>query len=270
MDPNTYRNRLRILEDILNEAAFLLRNNEFPIHQLNSEILPEDIPLLFQPAQVSAFSSSETILDSQGEILAVENYLTRNFSCRRCPDRDRGIRGFLIRGRKKLLILHYSGNTSGQNAIFKRSNRIIFRSSEIQSCFQELLESALQTNFEEFYYQEYPGCHFTKNSSQNDWKRRVAACDVHVLETIQKENVKAILILGSSAVLKWDKDFCSRNQGKVMQWNFSEAIEIPYMITRSPEALVYAKQISDEKYNEIFQDMKRHILTLSEAVKGFE
>jgi len=53
-----------------------------------------------------------------------------------------------------------------------------------------------------------------------------------------------------------------KNQGKVMNWNFTNQIKIPFLITRSPEALAFAKNKSDSDFNKIFSEMKEHIQKL--------
>lgn len=259
-----YKSRLNQLESILRDSYFLLNNENLPIHNFKTEPFPGEIPFVFKPIAKDHFHlPDKTILNPEGEVVAVDHYLTRNFSCKRCIDRERGIRSFLQRGRKKLLILHYSGNSGLKSAAFaKRSNKIIFRTQEIESLFGDLILDSIKENYEEFFYQEYPGCHFNQKSSPEQWKQRSEECDSQILETITKEGIKAILVLGSSAVLRWEADFCKKNQGKVMNWNFTNQIKIPFLITRSPEALAFAKNKSDSDYNKIFSEMKEHIQKL--------
>jgi hypothetical protein len=83
-----------------------------------------------------------------------------------------------------------------------------------------------------------------------------------IRESVIKEDIKAILVLGSSAILRWDQDFCRANQGKVMSWNFANQMKIPFLITRSPEALSFAKSKSEEEYLKISSEMKDHIKKL--------
>lgn len=264
MKSTEYKSRLNQLESILRDSHFLLQNKNFPIHHFKSEPFPDEIPLVFKAISKEHFQLPEkTILSSEGEIVAVDQYLTRNFSCKRCVDRERGIRSFLQRGRKKLLILHYSGNSGIKSASFaKRSNKIIFRTQEIESLFSELMQESIHENYEEFFYQEYPGCHFNQNSNSGQWQKRSIECDSQILETVIKEDIKAILVLGSSAILRWDQEFCRANQGKVMSWNFANQMKIPFLITRSPEALSFAKSKSEEEYLKISSEMKDHIKKL--------
>jgi hypothetical protein len=264
MKSTVYKSRLNQLESILRDSYFLLNNENLPIHNFKMEPFPDEIPFVFKPISKDHFHSQDkTILSPEGEIVAVDQYLTRNFSCKRCIDRERGIRSFIQRGRKKLLILHYSGNSGLKSAAFaKRSNKIIFRTQEIESLFGELINDSIQENYEEFFYQEYPGCHFNQNSTAEQWQKRSIECDSQILETITKEGIKAILVLGSSAVLRWEPEFCKTNQGKVMNWSFPNQLKIPFLITRSPEALSFAKNKSDSDYLKIFSEMKDHVQKL--------
>lgn len=270
MNSQEYRKRLESLESILHDSEFLLKSREFPIYSFQTESYPDEIPLVFQPARLSTEAFEQTILDPDGGIVAIDNYLNRNFACKLCPDRDRGIRSFLTRGRKKLLILHYSGDTGGKNAILKKNNRTIFRTKEIQESFQELIDRSLDTSYEEFFFQEYPACHFSKNMDPENWVRRTSACDEHVWETIQKENIKALLVLGSSAVLRWTPDFCKQNQGKLKVWTFPDGTSIPFAITRSPDALQHAKIHNPERYPVILEEMSQVLRKLHSAVGGFD
>ncbi|MCC5813340.1 MAG: hypothetical protein JJT78_01170 [Leptospira sp.] len=265
-----YRERLKKLESILQDSVFLLSNSEFPVYNFNHEVYPDEIPLVFQPAKIPTFPDKQTILDPQGEILAVDNYLNRNFACKLCPDRDRGIRGFLIRGRKKLLILHYSGNTGNATSFIKKSNKTIFRTKDIESCFEELTEKFCNTSYQEYFFQEYPACHFSKEMDTKSWERRTTHCDNHILETVKKEGIKAILVLGSSAVLRWTPEFCKTNQGKIMAWTFSDGTKLPFAITRSPDALHHAKINSPEKYPSILNEMGGVLKNLSQTVGGLD
>jgi hypothetical protein len=271
MKTEEYRNRLVQLDSILQDSIFLLNNEELPIYNSVTESYPDEIPLVFHPARQTAILTNQAILDPAGEVVAVDNYLTRNFSCRLCPDRDRGIRGFLQRGRKKLLILHYTGDSGLTGSSFiKKNSRSLFRTPDVESCFQELVEKHLNLSYEEFFFQEYPACHFPKNSEPKQWEIRSKNCDIHVLETVQKENIKAILVLGSSAILRWSKTFCQTNQGKILTWKFGDGTTIPFSITRSPEALLHAKKSSPDKFPEIFQEMGRHLTELERIAGGFD
>jgi hypothetical protein len=272
MKSSEYKNRLNQLESILLETNFLIQNHDIPIHHFNSEQFPDEISFIFKPIAIDYFNLPEkAVLSSEGEIISVDNYLTRNFPCKKCKDRERGIRSFLQRGRKKLLILHYSGDTGIKGSAYaKKSSKTIFRSIEVENSFKDLISEALDENYLEYFYQEYPACHFNTVSNPEDWQRRSIECDSHVLETIQKEKIKAILVLGSSAILRWNSNFCKTNQGKVMNWTFADQTKIPFLITRSPEALVHSKNKSDSDYNNIIQEVKDHILKLYHQVGKFD
>lgn len=265
-----YKERLKKLESIIQDSVFLLNNSEFPIYNRNNENYPDEIPLVFQPAKILPRYGNETVLNPEGEVLAVDNYLNRNFACKFCNDRDRGIRGFLIRGRKKLLILHYTGDTGKGNTFLKKSNKTIFRTKEIEQCFEELSETFMQSSYREYFFQEYPACHFSKSMDSKSWERRTTFCDSHILETIKKEGIKAILVLGSSAILRWTPEFCKTNQGIVKSWNFSDGTKIPFAITRSPDALLHAKLNAPDKYKSIQKEMGDVLLKLSQVVGGLD
>jgi hypothetical protein len=272
MKTKEYLDRLHKLSEILEDSEFLLKTEQFPIYNLQTEPYPDEFPILFQPAHLPSIPAKQKILDPVGQVLAVDHYLSRNFSCKLCPDRERGIRAFLRRGRKKLLVLHYTGDSGlgGHTATIKRSNRIVFKSSQIEDFFEELIQETFGFSHEEFFYQEYPGCHFSKKLTQGDWKKRATACDFHVLETVQTESIKGILVLGSAAVLRWTKEFCIENQGKVMAWKFANGEKLPFLITRSPEALVHARENIPEKYEPLRLEMKSHLTNLSKITGGWD
>lgn len=270
MKTEQYRNRLENLDSLLQSARFLLANEQFPIYNWNHELYPDEIPLVFESAHIDIAPVREAILDPGGEIVAVDNYLRRNFPCTVCNDRSRGIRGFLQRGRKKLLILHYTGESGLSGSSFiKKNPKALFRTQGIEDCFRELIDKNFQYSYQEFFFQEYPACHFPPSDQAGVWERRAANCDIQILETVRKEGIRAILVLGSSAILRFNREFCQKNQGKVMKWKFGDGTHVPFCITRSPEALLHAKNQDREKFQSILDEMSAHIQGLNQTVGGF-
>ncbi|WCL47915.1 hypothetical protein [Leptospira sp. GIMC2001] len=270
MKASEYLNRLKTLDSILQETGFLLQNNEFPIYNLSKEPYPDEFPLVFNPSKINITSEGDKILNSEGEVIALDGYLTRNFACKKCSDRSMGIRGFLQRGRKKLLILHYTGETGMPGSSFiKKSSKTLFRSKEVEESFTEWIQEGLNTSYEEFHYQEYPACRFHKGFEVSDWHRRANLCDIHVEETVRKEGIKAILVLGSSALLRWPSEYCKANAGKLLEWKFSDGLKIPYLITRSPEALLHCKIKKPSEYKNMLTQLSEHLRILQKKVGDF-
>lgn len=255
-----YYKRLSLLEAILNESQYLLSNGEFPIYHLNSEPIPDEIYIHFQPLQTPQ-PPSQTVLNENAEIVSIENYLTRNFSCTKCLDRSRGIRNFLSRGRKKILFLHYSGATKPNEKLTK-TGKTILKSQLAQEELASVIKNSFSLPLEEFFFQEFPACHFNPNLNPQEWERRCKNCEYHILETVRKEDIKLIIILGNSAILRWSKEFCNENLGRVFLWELEEGFKIPSMILRSPEALLFAKSKSNEEYKSLKN-------TMQEQLKGF-
>jgi len=218
----------------VDEALFLLKNESFPIFQNSDEPDPADATFVWE----SLREKNPTVALELAKEKQKANRDLVNFSCRLCPEKVSGIRGFLQRGRKPILVLHYSGATSPKEKSFvKKHPKQIFKDLAVESTWALLIQKAFSVSHEELYYQEYPACNFpTKSTQDSTWKPRLEACKLHIAETILENHIQFIFILGSSAKLLYGNG--AKEKVGVLDHLEIGGQTIPTMVIRSPEALV--------------------------------
>ncbi|TGL59431.1 hypothetical protein [Leptospira sarikeiensis] len=257
------------LKGILQDFKFLVQNGEFPILRRQGEKDPEDLDLEWKESWT--WSSTSQKESGTAPIPGIQMRIPpkkedRNFSCKLCPDRLSAIRHFIIRGRKKILVLHYTGETvSGKQSYVKTSPLKIFRSSEAEDVFDRMIQKVFGFTMKEFYYQEFPGCLFSQDrSTEDDWKRRTNNCRIQVQETVQEEEIQGIILLGAAAPLLFGKDEAIGQMGKTLEFQPG----VPMVVLRSPEAILAAEQKrkSSKADSPEFQEAKKKEIEVKESI----
>ncbi|WP_411822714.1 hypothetical protein [Leptospira sp. 'Mane'] len=228
------------LVDVIEETKYFLKKQSLPIFHLNHEPDPGDIHF---PWKALTKKTSEQKAKETKEKQRTNREVI-NFPCALCTGKVSGIRNFFYRGRKPILVLHYSGAVSPKDKPFvKRSPSQIFREILTEKIWSSLIEKAFGFSYQEFFYQEYPACNFSNvNSKEEDWKTRIDTCKIHIQDNISDFDIQGIILLGSSARLVFGdkaKDFL----GKTIHWEFGDK-KIPVLTLRSPEALVFLDEKS--------------------------
>lgn len=163
----------------------------------------------------------------------------RNLICKLCPERVSAIRGFIHKGTKKILVLHYTGEISPNKKMFSKIGKNqIFRDDSQEDIFDRMIKKVFQFSFRELYYQEFPGCNFNpKTSSRDGWKERSQNCLAHVLRTISDEGIKGIIITGRAAVAYYGYENAEAMLDKIFPFEIG-GMSLPAIVIRSPEKLL--------------------------------
>ncbi|HMW06964.1 MAG TPA: hypothetical protein PKC94_17885, partial [Leptospiraceae bacterium] len=161
-----------------------------------------------------------------------------NIRCKLCPKKIAGIRNYIHKGNKPVLVLHYTGEfRKGQPSLSKTNPSLALRTRDSEDLFDRLIKKVFNFSSKEFFFQEYPACSFNHNTSTlADWKTRMEACDLHVKNTILANNIKGIILMGSAAVMRLGAEQAKEKTGKLEPLSFQE-VEIPTLVIRSPEGV---------------------------------
>lgn len=260
--------------DILTEARFLIQNKSVSVYKLQEEKDPNDYGFPWK----SKVPESLEIQKKQQKENQRKNKDLVNFSCTFCQGKLSGVRQFLHKGRKPVLVLHYTGATNPKEKPFTKTKpNQIFKDKLTESSWGELVQKVFGFSFEEFFYQEYPACTFSHtDSKETDWTTRVENCKFHVKETVEEYGIKMIVILGSSAKLLFGAEKAKELLGKEIKWDLS-GLSIPIVTTRSPEALVFlgekAKKSDSEtnlfQYGKEKQDLEESFISHLSLLKPY-
>ncbi len=258
---------MKELKGILQDLRFLIKKDEIPILRKQGEKDPENLDLVWKESITWNFPSEQKPVSIPGiQVRIPPKKEDRNFSCRLCPERLSAIRHFIIRGRKKILVLHYTGETvSGKESYVKTSPLKIFRSTEAEDVFERMIQKVFGFSMKEFYYQEFPACLFSQDrSTEEDWKRRTQNCKTQVQETIQEEGIQGIILLGAAATLYFGKEDAAKQMGKTI--SFQEGV--PLVVLRSPEAILVAEQKrkTSKPESSEFQEAKKKEIEVKESI----
>jgi hypothetical protein len=251
MESNVYKEFASILSDV----GYLVGKNEFEIFRFESEKNPKDYNFKWNPI----FSGTSKTITT---IPVRPTTLDKNFSCKLCPKKLGAIRNFTHNGTKPVLVLHYTSEfRKGQPALTKSNPNLTLRTRESEDLFDRLIKKVFGFSSKEFYFQEYPACSFNHNgSSPDDWKERMNACDVHVKETIQTHGIKAVILMGSAAVLRLGADEAKNRTGKIESLSFGE-VELPALVIRSPEGVFSLeekrKKLESNKTSDAYKQAKK-------------
>lgn len=265
---------LETFSDILKETKFLIQNQSVSVFRFQNEKDPNDFVF---PWKSKVPETLEKQKKQQKESQRKNRDLV-NFSCTLCQGKLSGVRQFLHKGRKPILVLHYSGATTAKEKPFTKTRpNQIFKDKLTEISWDGVVKKVFGFSYEEFYYEEYPACTFSHTDSKDsDWNTRLENCKFHVKETVEEFGIKAIVILGSSARLLFGAEKAKEQLGKVMEWELG-GLKIPLLTTRSPEALVFlgekAKKADSEtnlfQYGKEKQDLEDSFVSHLSILKPY-
>lgn len=172
-------------------------------------------------------------------VIQIRKDLPANMSCQLCPDRIYAVRRYLIRGNLPALVLRYNYPIDERaTALPDRSDRSRFPTPEEEELFSRMLGAADLT-IEDPYYQEFPACHFDPRSLPEEWNRRTENCLKHLRETVERENIRFLLVTGAAAVLLFgDRAKALAESSKIVDFPVTESLTLPCLVVRSPAALI--------------------------------
>ena len=250
MELNVYKEFASILSDV----EFLLEKNQFEIYRYDSEKNPREIQFSWKPIFTNNPKSNTTNVKPVS--------LDKNFSCKLCPKKLGAIRNFAHKGTKPILVLHYtSEHRKGQSTLTKSNPNLTLRTRESEDLFDRLIKKVFGFSSKELFFQEYPACSFNHNSSTlEDWSARIEACDIHVKDTIEEYGIKAVILMGSAAVLRLGAEKAKEKTGKIEPLVFRD-IDVPTIVIRSPEGVFSLeekrKKLESNKTSEAYKQAKK-------------
>ncbi|TGK35042.1 hypothetical protein EHQ12_15685 [Leptospira gomenensis] len=262
----------RVLTDltrILGYLKFLIQKKRIPVLQFSGEKPPETSELVWTEEEWNSTSENDLKLESEGiQIRRPARAAERNFTCKLCTDRISAVRNFLVKGRKPILVLHYTGEIApGRPAFTKTSPDQIFRTKEAEDLFDRMIRKQFGFGHREFYYQEYPACVFAHTKSNaNDWKLRTEKCETQVKETIDSEKIRGIILLGTSAIAVYGKEKAIEMMGRTLEF----LPGIPMVVLRSPEAIAAVetkrRNFKGNKESFEFETIKKEEVSVKESI----
>ena len=215
-------NLLEEFDSILQDAKTILSSNQIPIFQTELEKYPDAILSPFElnlKTQVVAKPAEK--LDSS----------LRNIGCKLCPKKIFGIKNFLHVGKIPILFLHYSVDL--KTLKIKPPSQVL-NSVESEKFLDGFFQKEFHKSWKDFYFQEYPACVFPADSTEKDWKDRAIQCKTHIEQTVSEHKIQAIVMLGSSARLRYGLEAAGTKLWKKELVNLANT-EIPFFVVRSPD-----------------------------------
>ena len=196
-----------------------------------------------------------------------------NFHCKLCTVRLYPVRNFFRPALKEkkipILVLHFNGNFRIHPPLATKrdlSTQNLFGTKEEDQLFERMLNK-LSLGTQNFYYQEFPACHFNANRSViEDWQQRAKHCTKHVQSSIQKYDIKRIILCGPAAValLGEEKAKQRAKDATLFSVSFGERT-LDCVSLRSPASLLEL-----ERYRNQEKDKQKHdiILEKEKAIKN--
>ncbi|WP_061216023.1 hypothetical protein [Leptospira santarosai] len=266
MDKRIFSELGRILKDF----RFLIQKKQIPILQFSGEQPPEIAELVWrEEVWLPSSQSHDLELEATGiQVRRTARAAERNFVCKLCTERISAVRNFIIKGRKPILVLHYTGEIApGKPAFSKTSPDQIFRTKEAEGLFERMIRKQFGFSHREFYYQEYPACIFSHSKSNAEsWKVRTEKCEVQVKETIDSEKIRGIILLGTSAIAVYGKEKALEMMGRTLDF----LPGVPMVVLRSPEAIAAIetkrKNFTGAKDSFEFETIKKEEISIKESI----
>ncbi|ASV11531.1 hypothetical protein B2G51_06955 [Leptospira santarosai] len=266
MDKRIFSELGRILKDF----RFLIQKKQVPILQFSGEQPPEIAELVWrEEVWLPSSQSHDLELEATGiQVRRTARAAERNFVCKLCTERISAVRNFIIKGRKPILVLHYTGEIApGKPAFSKTSPDQIFRTKEAEGLFERMIRKQFGFSHREFYYQEYPACIFSHSKSNaENWKVRTEKCEVQVKETIDSEKIRGIILLGTSAIAVYGKEKALEMMGRTLDF----LPGVPMVVLRSPEAIAAIetkrKNFTGAKDSFEFETIKKEEISIKESI----
>lgn len=241
--------------NILSDVEYLLKEESFEIFRLPDEKNPFGYQFKWTPI----FSEHDKFKQSQ---IAKPSDIAENMKCKLCPKKLAGIRNYLHKGNKQVLVLHYTSEyRKGQSSLTKLNPSLTLRTRDSEDLFDRLIKKVFNFSSKDLFFQEYPACNFNHNASTlDDWKVRMDACNLHVKNTIQSHGIKAVILMGSAAVMRLGAEEARNKTGKLELLSFGD-LEIPTLVIRSPEGVFSLeekrKKLESNKSSEAYKAAKK-------------
>ncbi|MDH5657296.1 MAG: hypothetical protein OEZ34_15395 [Spirochaetia bacterium] len=260
------------IETIVHDLIFLLKNDpECFILKYSDETTPLDLDFVYEPGTRQLSKKKEQIPEEIREQQQPRISENVNYLCTDCHGKMYPVKNYLRPGKKPILVLHYNGST-GSKLKPDRSDKYIFGNPEEDDLFERMCRaSGLETS--DFYFQEFPACHFTTSNPQDpEWKKRISNCLKHAASTIKKYNIKILIFSGISAQMYLGHDHAQMHFKNMDLFDPEiPGIAVTALVLRSPAALLAMEQkrkkTSDHTKAELLEEEKKVKTLIVNALK---
>lgn len=208
-----------------------------------------------------------------------DKILSENQACTLCKNKLYAVRNYFkkpVENPKNILIISYNGSLDEKKIPKDMSHQYYFGSLEEDQLFNKMLEN-VNLNLKNLYFMEFIACHFSPNSTKEEWEERVKNCFYYLNKNIQENKIEKLLIVGNTALLLFQEEAQSlAKQSSIINFKL-ENLEIPSLIIRSPFAILTIEKIRKEfetkleKYKEeykLFLERKKELAILKEEIKN--
>ncbi|MBL8021627.1 MAG: hypothetical protein JNM27_18290 [Leptospirales bacterium] len=197
-----------IFAQIVRDVRDSLNDEDMVSHWLG-EPAPLDMQIVYRPpakANVPVASGLPEAAPSK-----TFRHIPPNFACGFCPERMYPVKRFMITGKLPVLVLFFNGSVTPTKIRPERSDICILASKEEDALFEQTLRDSGFSGMSDFYFQQFPACHFNpQRSTMSDWQRRANHCTEHVRATIQTHGIKHILVSSPSSQFLLGKEETQR------------------------------------------------------------
>ena len=221
-----------------------------------SNLLEQDL-LQKSLEQTGQVENEEKILPKRNQVESC----AINFSCTLCQGKMYPVRKYFKIGKKrKILIVTYNG-PYGKMKRIDQSDDFFFNDQEEDQLMAEIFCCTHSKQFEDFFFQEVPACHFDgQKSLDQDWQQRTHNCLQFLERNVQDYQIEKMILIGLSAL--WisgkEQSLKSINSQEVLRLKMKQ-VEIPYIILNSPTRLLRYYTHDKAQYQRLVAVMKEKV-----------
>ncbi|MCE9600095.1 MAG: hypothetical protein K8S54_19195 [Spirochaetia bacterium] len=193
---------------IVRDVRQALNEEEMVSHWLG-EPTPMEVQIVYRPPAKQKEETAAAVAESQ--VTRPMRNIPQNFACGFCPERIYPVKRFMVPGRLPVLVLFFNGSVTPTKMRPERSDVCILASKEEDALFDSTMREAGFEGINDFYFQQFPACHFNpQRSNMQDWQRRANHCTEHVRATIEGHSIQHVLISSPSSQFLLGKDETQR------------------------------------------------------------
>jgi uracil-DNA glycosylase family 4 len=213
----------------------------------------EKLPKIYYPnlKKINSDSKTKETTETTEKIITIPEVLNENFQCNLCKDKVYAVKNYFKKPESKpspILVLYYNASPDSKKLPRDNSDKYYFSSKEEDELFERMLNK-INLSLKNLYFQEFVACHFSPNSSSEDWEQRAKNCYYLLEKNIEEFRIEQILLVGYAALLLLGKEAIHlAKNSKIIPLNVKEK-QIPAMVIRSPLALLTLEQKRKEYEN---------------------
>ena len=213
----------------------------------------EKLPKIYYPnlKKINSDSKTKDITETSEKIISISEVLNENFHCNLCKDKVYAVKNYFKKPEihpSPILVLYYNASPDSKKLPRDNSDKYYFSSKEEDELFERMLNKN-NLSLKSLYFQEFVACHFSPNSSSEDWEQRAKNCYYLLEKNVEEFRIEKILLVGYAAILLLGKEAIHlAKNSKIISLNIKEK-QIPAMVIRSPLALLTLEQKRKEYEN---------------------